>query len=239
VRAIQSGSLGRIGVAYIDWSSPYLNRIVVNWRIISDNSSADAFADALVQARPTFGQGTSIGGAIAFAAALIEANNLDGTERVIDVSGDGPNNTGRPVAEVRDEIIARGITINGLPILTGEYGGGDWGAYYGEIDKYYAGCVIGGRRSFALPARGFEDFASAIRRKLVLEISSDVPEGGLPEYGEIIRADSRLQAAQFGTAPPEPPVILRPPRNANQAGDKQNCISGLGGFRGFGGPGGF
>jgi hypothetical protein len=145
---------------------------------------------------------------------LIETNDLEGTRRAIDVSGDGPNNTGRPVAEVRDEIVARGFVINGLPIVTDEYGTGEWGAYYGELDKYYMNCVIGGRAAFALPAKGFQEFAVAIRRKLVLEISDASPKA----------PTIRVPVVKIATAVP---------RGANQPASTQNCGGG-GRLRGFG-----
>jgi hypothetical protein len=216
VRAIQSGSLGRIGVAYLDWSSAPYTRIAVNWRVIKDKASADAFADALLKAPPGFGRGTAIGEALALAAQLIETNDLEGTRRAIDVSGDGPNNTGRPVAQVRDELVARGFVINGLPIVTDEYGTGEWGEYYGQLDKYYMNCVIGGRAAFALPAKGFQEFAVAIRRKLVLEISEALPST------PAIRVPIVKVAA-----------VVPSPRGANQAASTQSCGGG-GRLRGSG-----
>ena len=176
IRAIQSGSLGHIAVAYLDWSSLPYTRLSVGWHVISDKASAEKFADDLLKAPRPGGAGTAIGEAIGLAATLIETNNFDGTVRAIDVSGDGPNNRGRPVYEVRDEVVAKGITINGLPVVsTGEYGTGEWGIYYGELENYYVNCVIGGPRSFAIAAKGFQEFAEAIRHKLVLEISDASP----------------------------------------------------------------
>lgn len=207
IRAIQSGSLGRIAVAYLDWSSVPYTRLTVNWRIISDKASADAFADTLLKAPLVFGSGTAIGEAIGLAAQLIELNNIQGTQRTIDISGDGPNNRGRPVYEVRDETVAKGITINGLPVVsTGEYGQGEWGVYYGDLENYYRNCIVGGPRSFALPAKGFEEFAEAIRHKLVLEISDE-----RPAPASIVKV-----AANAG-----PPAPLRPPSGAGRGGPEQ------------------
>jgi hypothetical protein len=224
VRAIQSGSLGRIAVAYLDWSSAPYTRLAVDWRIIRDKASADAFADALLRAPPGFGRGTAIGETLALAANLIETNNFQGTQRTIDISGDGPNNTGRAVFAMRDEVVAKGININGLPVVnTGDYGNGDWGAYYGQLEQYYANCIIGGPRSFALPAKGFQEFAAAIQHKLVLEISD---------------AGSERPAMVKVAANPNPardPVPLRPPTGAGR-GSAENC-GGDGRnrrFRGFG-----
>lgn len=174
VRAIGSGVLGRIAVAYIDYSSLYNNEIVVDWRIIRDRKSAEGFARALLDAPPTLGQSTSISDAIGQAAGMIETNRFDGTRRVIDVSGDGPNNAGRLVDGVRDETVARRITINGLPIVGG--GDGYISRYYlPDLDLYYRGCVIGGAGAFMVVARDFKDFARAIRRKLVIEIAGVTP----------------------------------------------------------------
>jgi hypothetical protein len=178
LRAISSGSLGRIAVLYLDWSGGPNNRIIVNWTTVHDKASAQAFAESLMKAPRTYGRGTSIGGAMEMGAALIESSGLEATRKAIDISGDGPANTGRPVAEVRDEVVGRGIIINGLPIMSGDYGTGDWGAYPGQLDQYYMHCIIGGQGSFIVPARGFQEFVIAMRRKLVLEISDS---GSWPE----------------------------------------------------------
>ena len=223
IRAIQSGSLGRIAVAYLDWSSLPYTRLSVDWHVISDKTTAEKFADDLLKAPRPGGTGTAIGEALGLAATLIETNNYDGTVRTIDVSGDGPNNRGRAVYEVRDEVVAKGITINGLPVVsTGEYGTGEWGIYYGELENYYVNCVIGGPRSFAIAAKGFQEFAEAIRHKLVLEIS----DAGAP-------SPSLIKVAANA---PVAPVPQRPATGAGRGGLDQ-CGGGgrrRGGFRGFG-----
>ena len=170
IRAIGSGILGRIGVAYIDYSSRAYNRIVVDWTIVSDRESAEAFAARLLAAPLTFGRRTSISDAIEMAQEMIETNAIEGTRRAIDVSGDGPNNHGRLVSAVRDAAIARRIAINGLPIVN-DRGGFGRRFYLPDLDKYYLGCVIGGPGAFLVVANSFEDFALAIRRKLILEIA--------------------------------------------------------------------
>ncbi len=220
VRAIRNGSLGRIAVLYMDWSGGPNNRIIVNWRTISDKASADAFAEALQKAPRTYGRGTSIADAIEMGGALIKSSGFDATRRAIDISGDGPSNTGRPVAEARDEAVSRGIIINGLPILSGDYGTGDWGAYPGELDKYYQHCVIGGQGSFIVPAKGFQEFVAAMRRKLVLEISND--DGG----------SVSVRKAAFA-----PDSSVKKPGTGKPA--NQDCGSGYGGFGRFRGFGGF
>jgi hypothetical protein len=215
VNAIRTGSLGKIAVAYLDWSGEYNYRIVVNWQVISDAASAEQFASSLLKAGITYGNGTSIGGAIAMAYGMIETNDLQGARRTIDISGDGPNNFGRPVSEVRDEIVAKGVTINGLPIATDDVGNGDWGEYFPDIAAYYKNCVVGGRGSFSLPAKGFDEFATAIRRKLILEISDATP----PETQEK-PAIIRVAAAPARPAPaPARPALPAPQRK------NANCIS--------------
>ena len=169
VEAIKSGSLGKIAVAYIDFSNANASRVVVDWQVVHDQASAEAFADAIAVARKTDGVQTSIASGIELAARMIEDNDYEGMKKVIDVSGDGPNNEGRRVDQVRDEVIAKGFIVNGLPIVTEA---DKFDVYYlPDLDKYYAGCVIGGPGSFIQVANGFADLARALRRKLVLEIS--------------------------------------------------------------------
>ena len=169
VEAIKSGSLGKIAVAYIDFSNANASRVVVDWQVIRDQASAEAFADAIAIARKTDGVQTSISSGIELAARMIEDNDFEGMKKVIDVSGDGPNNEGRRVDQVRDEVVAKGIIINGLPIVTEA---DKFDVYYlPDLDRYYAGCVIGGPGAFIQVANGFADLARALRRKLVLEIS--------------------------------------------------------------------
>ena len=173
VKAIQSGSLGRIAVTYLDFSSYNSNKILAGWTIIHDKASADAFADLLASKPRTLGVQTSISSGLELAEHLLDSSGLTANKRVIDVSGDGPNNDGHLVEKVRDEIVGRGIVINGLPIVTPE---DKFDVYYlADLDKYYAGCVIGGPGAFIQVAHGFEDVARALRRKLILEISDARP----------------------------------------------------------------
>jgi hypothetical protein len=173
LRAIQAGALGRIAVAYLDFSSANSGRIIADWQMIHDKASAEAFADMLATARRTDGVQTSISSGIQMGVRLLDESDYKAMRCVIDVSGDGPNNDGRLVVPTRDEAVAKGITINGLAIVT-ENNKSD--VYYlPDLDKYYAGCVIGGPNAFLHVSHGFEDFARAIRRKLVLEISDAQP----------------------------------------------------------------
>ncbi len=199
IRAVRSGFLRRIAVAYIDYSSALFNKIVVDWRIVGDRKSAEAFADALLKAPLTFGRRTSISDAVEHAARMIEANDFEGTRRVIDVSGDGPNNSGRLVDQVRDDTVAKRITINGLPIVN-DRGRFNTRYYLPDLDKYYRGCVIGGAGAFIVVATDFKDFARAIRRKLVLEIAAAAGEIRRSRSGFVVKASahSRLRASGSG-----------------------------------------
>lgn len=174
IDAIASGVLRRIAVAYLDFSSRHWNKVVIDWRIIKDRESAFAFARDLLNAPPTAGRRTSISDALTQGTEMLEGNDIDGTRRAIDVSGDGPNNFGRLVDRVRDETLAKGIVINGLPIINNN---GGIGSRFNlpDLDKYYRGCVIGGPGAFVIVANSFEDYARAIRRKLILEISGLIP----------------------------------------------------------------
>ena len=175
VRAIQAGSLGRIAVTYLDFSSYNATKILAPWTVIHDKASADAFADVLASKARTLGVQTSISSGLELAEHLLDTSGLTASKRVIDVSGDGPNNDGHLVEPVRNEIVAKGIVINGLPIVTPE---DKFDTYYlADLDKYYAGCVIGGPGAFIQVAHGFEDVARALRRKLILEISDASPKG--------------------------------------------------------------
>ncbi|MSP95142.1 MAG: DUF1194 domain-containing protein [Alphaproteobacteria bacterium] len=196
IQAIGAGSLGKIGVVYVDFSSRQYNKIVVEWQVIKDRASAAAFAAAIRNAPPGYGRHTSISEAIELGAFLLEANNLEGTKKVIDVSGDGPNNWGRAINEVRDEAIAKHITINGLPIVEDEGFG-----TYRDLDKYFENCVIGGSGAFVVVAKGFRDFARAIRNKLIQEIASLPAERGNPLLVRVAQTPPRLAAPGRPAAP--------------------------------------
>ncbi len=169
INTIMSGFIGRVAVTYVEWAGPVSQVVTVPWRIIDGKDSAGAFADILADEPIAFIRGTSISGGIEFAAGLFTDNGIEGTRRVIDVSGDGANNMGEPVEAARDRALARGIVINGLPLLlkprlyfwTGGAG----------LDDYYRDCVIGGPGSFVIPVTIESHLARAIRRKLLLEIA--------------------------------------------------------------------
>ena len=197
VKAIQSGALGRIAVAYIVFGSRGQERVLVDWKIIHDQPSAERFANALAEHPLPQGLQTSISSGIELALRLLETSGIAATRKVIDVSGDGPNNDGRLVVPVRDEAIAKGVTLNGLPIVTEA---DKFDVYYlPDLDKYYAGCVIGGPHAFIQVAHGFEDFARAIRRKLVLEISES---GAAPSSNpNMVKVAATVRGASPRTTP--------------------------------------
>lgn len=177
LKAIRSGALGRIAVTMAQWTGPALQVQVVPWTVISDETSMMAFAAAIASApRRLFSGGTSISGAIDFGLRLLADCPHTATRSVIDVSGDGGNNRGRPASEARDEAVAWGAVINGLPILELDP----------TLDEHYANNVIGGLNSFMLPAHSFAEFADAILKKLIIEIA-DLPASQERETHEIAR----------------------------------------------------
>lgn len=172
--AIASGPYGRIAVTYFEWAGPLRQSVVVPWTIVASPEDAFALADKLDGGEIEGQRGTSISGALAFAIKLFETSGVAGIRRAIDVSGDGPNNTGPPVADARDQVVAMGITINGLPIML-RPGGGFGGFGVSNLDVYYEDCVIGGPGAFLVTVTKASQFPAAIRRKLVLEIAGDTP----------------------------------------------------------------
>ena len=168
-KAILDGVHRRVAVMYLEWAGTFSHTVVVPWTLIDSRESADAFAYSLATEEPERGRRTSISSAIDYATPLFDDNGFDGLKRVIDISGDGPNNQGRPVTEARDETVARGVTINGLPLMTSG-GGSSWGSIP-ELDKYYSGCVIGGPGAFMIPVNDWSQFPDAVRRKLVMELA--------------------------------------------------------------------
>lgn len=165
VAAVLAGANRRVAITYFEWAGTVREDSVVPWQLIDGAESAAAFAD-LLEARPFSGfRGTSISGAVTFGAGLFARNDAEGWRRVIDISGDGPNNAGLPITAARDAAVAAGIIINGLPILVRPSRTTE------SLDAYYAECVIGGPGAFVLPIRQVSEFATAIRRKLILEVS--------------------------------------------------------------------
>jgi hypothetical protein len=174
IAAIQKGDWGRIALTYVEWAGVGLTRIIVPWTIIETAADADAFAEELAKAPLGRMRRTSISNALARSAELFD-NGIDGMRRVIDVSGDGPNNQGLAVTAVRDEVLSQGIVINGLPIMIKR---GNPGGFFHleELDIYYEDCVIGGFGSFMITVNDAQKFGEAIRRKLILEIAGLEPK---------------------------------------------------------------
>lgn len=173
IEAIGQGRLGRIAATYFEWADQGFQAPVVPWTLISNRAEAEAFADRLAAVPPVRGRGTSISSALFYAVGRFD-NPFNGKRLVVDVSGDGPNNIGRPVDETRDFAVSRGITVNGLPVMVSpnfafrQYP-------ISNLDEYYEECVIGGPGAFMVVVDGMERFEEAVRRKLVLEIAGLAP----------------------------------------------------------------
>ncbi|AGA11064.1 DUF1194 domain-containing protein [Sinorhizobium meliloti] len=170
IDAVKGGMLGRIAIGYFEWAGAVNVQSVVNWQVIDDAEDAKTFAEKVDKPVRGSRRGTSLSNAILFGTESIEANAFSGNRRVLDVSGDGPNNTGPPVSPIRNAALKRGIVINGLAILIRP------SATMVALDQYYSECVVGGPGSFMLPVTEPEDFAIAIRQKLILEVSGLTPQ---------------------------------------------------------------
>jgi hypothetical protein len=161
IEAIRSGPRQVIAVTFVEWSGFGHQRQLVGWTLIRDAQSASEFADRIRRTNRVFSDWTSISDAIDFSVQLFKDNGLEGDRLVIDISGDGVNNNGRPVSVARDEAVAQGITINGLPILNEDP----------MLDGYYQENVIGGDGAFRVPVNDFDSFTEALRSKLMREIA--------------------------------------------------------------------
>ena len=174
LNAILTGRYKRIAVAYVEWAGTGRFFLSVPWTLIDSSASAIAFADRLKAAPMRAASRTSISGGLAFAADQFEGSGFVGLRKVIDVSGDGPNNMGPRVDATRDHIVGRGIVINGLPLmLRPSFMAGF--ADMSELNDYYRDCVIGGFGSFLITVERHDELVDAIRRKLVLEMSGMEP----------------------------------------------------------------
>ena len=191
VRAIRYGYLGRIAVAYYEWAGFGHMKIIAGWSLISDRKSAHGFADNLLEPPPETARRTAIAAAIAFGITHFDRNGFRGARRVIDISGDGPNNWGPLVTQARDLAAASRITINGLPIMNGRP---SWSSRppMPDLDLYYRDCVIGGPGAFLVVANDFDAFAAAVLKKLILEIAG-TPVEPVP-LGPRLAAGHRLPA---------------------------------------------
>jgi hypothetical protein len=169
LQALRAGRGSKVAVTYFEWSMSGDERVIIPWRVIDGPESADAVATEIMKTPVRRGSSTSISGAINFAVQLFEESPYRGLRRVIDISGDGPNNDGAPVTGARDAAVAKGIIINGLPIMVKEpsYATTD----IENLDLYYEDCVIGGPGAFIVMIKDREKFQEAIRTKLVLEVA--------------------------------------------------------------------
>ena len=172
--ALRSGIQGRIAVTYFEWAGPFDQKIIVPWRLIDGPEAADALAEEIARAPYRRASRTSISGALQFALPLFDGSGFRGARRVIDVSGDGANNSGPLVTVVRDETLAAGVTINGLPIMLKRPS--SFTMDIENLDIYYEDCVIGGPGSFVIPIRERDQFKEATRTKLVLEVAGRAPD---------------------------------------------------------------
>jgi Protein of unknown function (DUF1194) len=185
--AIRSGMLGRIAVVYFEWAGSYDQRVMVPWTVIDNPDAAFGFADKVAAVPVRRAQRTSISGAIEFGVKLLAQSGVDAQRRVIDISGDGANNQGRAVTEVRDEALAQGITINGLPLMLKRPGYLD----IPDLDLYYRDCVIGGVGHFMEPVRDREHFKQAIRTKIIREIADLAPARPLIHLAQTLAQSRR------------------------------------------------
>jgi hypothetical protein len=173
MRALREGANGKIAISYFEWAGQFDQKIIMPWRLIEGPESADAVAAEIAAAPYRRAARTSIAGALTFAKPLFDNSGYRGLRRVIDVSGDGTNNAGPLIVPTRDDVLAAGITINGLPIMLKRPNPGTMDIE--NLDVYYEDCVIGGPGAFVVPIRERKQFIEATRTKLVLEISRREP----------------------------------------------------------------
>jgi hypothetical protein len=185
LEAIRRGIHGKIAVAYVEWAGTASQEIVVDWTVIETRDDVERFIAGIHERPPRRFARTSISGVLDFATRMILDNDFEGLRQVIDVSGDGTNNHGRIVTAARDDAVAQGIVINGLPIMLNR----NPTTYrdFEELDVYYTDCVIGGPGAFMVPIRERSQFPEATRTKLILEIA------GLP----VPRDDARIVPVQL------------------------------------------
>lgn len=180
-RAIGSGPHGAIAVSYLEWAGPRYQTVVLPWTIVGNPETARRFADTLATKPIVAEAGTSISGGLLAAAGLLAHSQAAAERRVIDISGDGPNNAGPPVRLIRDMLTSLGITINGLPVSLTHDGSNGFQSFASRyLSSYYENCVIGGPGAFVIGIDNLAMFEAAIRRKLLLEIA------GLPARPRLV-----------------------------------------------------
>jgi hypothetical protein len=173
MQALKLGASGRVAITYFEWANVGDQKILLPWRLIDGPETADAVAAELAAAPYRRVSRTSISGGLMFGQSLFASSGYQGLRHVIDVSGDGANNNGPPVTPVRDDVLAKGTTINGLPIMLKKPNLMTMDIE--DLDIYYEDCVIGGAGSFVIPIRERGQFREATRTKLVLEIAGVTP----------------------------------------------------------------
>lgn len=199
IKAVTSGPLGKVALSYVEWAGMGHYKVVVDWRIVDGPESASAFAAALERAPIENAHRTSLSDAIDRSVRHLAANDFDGTRQIVDISGDGANNYGRLVTAARDDAVKQGITINGLPILKKTPDSSPYPTIP-NLDLFFRDCVIGGPGAFYVAAHGFDDFARAVRKKLILEIAGTRPAA--PRHAAIDGPERLWRAAD---APRESP----------------------------------
>jgi hypothetical protein len=181
IDAIRSGPHGRIAICFVEWSGVTSQKLVIDWTIVSDAASARRIGDQLIELPRAFADRTSISAGIEFAMSQLERSPFRGVRRTIDVSGDGTNNSGRDVALARDEALSKGVTINGLVILSDSPL--PWNPEHtnppGGLDGYYRNNVIGGGGAFVMVAENHNSFGQAIVKKMIAEIAFNPPPRGV------------------------------------------------------------
>jgi hypothetical protein len=173
LEAIRSGPHQKIALEFVEWSGYGAQKVVIDWTAIDGPDAARRFGDQIIEAPRSFADRTSISSGIEFAAAQLERSPFKAPRHIIDVSGDGTNNAGREVAAARDDVVRKGVIINGLVILT------DTQLLFnaehtnppGGLEKYYRENVIGGPGAFVMVAEDFNAFGKAIVKKLIAEIA--------------------------------------------------------------------
>ncbi|PTW62512.1 uncharacterized protein DUF1194 [Breoghania corrubedonensis] len=180
MEAIRIGPTGRIAVTYIEWGGIGEQYVVADWQVIDGPETAMSFASKIAESPLRQVQRTSIAAALSFSVAHMNKSGFSGLRRVIDISGDGPNNQGGQVTAARDDVIAHGVTINGLPLMLKGTGNGWY--HMPNLDHYYEDCVIGGPGSFMVPVYSTAEFGMAIKTKLVMEIAGLIPRDEISIY---------------------------------------------------------
>jgi hypothetical protein len=193
--AIRRGLIGKIAVSYVEWAGAHEQQVVIGWRIIDGPETAHAFAEELRGKPYRRAFRTSISGAINASVSLLESSGLRSQRRVIDISGDGSNNNGMLVEPARDAALAKGIVINGLPIML--FRPNNRYADVENLDAYYQDCVVGGPGSFVIPIKTPEEFVPATRRKLILEVAGIAPLW-TPDIPSVVPAQSQRSDCLIG-----------------------------------------